>query len=110
MEENKSIIEKKEELLNEPTIVNEDLIDMTKISEISRGEALIGINYNPSINGEVETIKRACAYLIDVIEKHREEHGQHGTLTADRELLMNHAITEIINAQMNVEKVITFKQ
>ena len=94
--------------LTEPTIVNEDKVDMSKVSDISRGEQLVGINFNPSNNTDVDTIKRACAYLIDVVEKHREEHGQHGTLTANRELLMNHAIGEVINAQMNVVKAITF--
>jgi len=108
MEKEKSTIEKKEELLNEPTIVNEELLDMSKVSEISRGEELVGISFNPSANSEVDTVKRACAYLIDIIEKHREEHGHHGTLTANREFLMNHAIGEILNAQMNVVKVITF--
>lgn len=108
--EDKSTIEKKEELLNEPTIVNEELVDMSKVSDTSRGEKLVGISFNPSGNAEVDTVKRACAYLIDVIEKHREEHGHHGTLTADREFLMNHALGEILNAQMNVVKVITFKQ
>lgn len=97
-----------EKELKEPTIVNEEKIDMSKISEISRGEQLVGINFNPSKNVDVDVIKRACAYLIDVIEKHREEHAQHGTLTANRELLMNHAIGEVINAQMNVVKAITF--
>jgi hypothetical protein len=94
--------------LTEPTIVNEDKVDMSKVSEISRGEQLVGINFDPSSNVDVDTIKRACAYLIDVVEKHREEHGQHGTLTANRELLMNHAIGEVINAQRNVVKAITF--
>jgi hypothetical protein len=36
------------------------------------------------------------------------EHGK--TLTANKELLINHAITEILNAQMNVVKVITFNE
>jgi hypothetical protein len=107
--ENKSTIEKKEELLNEPTIVNEERIDMSNISEISRGEQLVGITFNPSGNSEVDTVKRACAYLIDVIEKHREDSIANGTLIANREFLMDHAIGEIINAQMNVVKVITFK-
>ena len=106
----KLTIEQKEELLNEPTVVSEDKIDMSKISTISRGEKLIGITFNPSGNSEAEIVKRACAYLIDVVEKHREnnEHGE--TLTANKELLINHAITEILNAQMNVVKVITFNE
>jgi hypothetical protein len=105
--EKKLTTEQKEELLNKPTIVNEELIDMDKISEVSRGEQLVGLSFNPSANSEVDTVKRACAYLIDIIEKHREDSSAHGTLTANREFLMNHAIGEIINAQMNVVKVIT---
>jgi hypothetical protein len=101
--------EEKKPVLTEPTIVNEEKVDMSKISTQSRGERLVGITFNPSGNSEVDTVKRACAYLIDVIEKHREDSIQHGTLTADREFLMNHAISEIINAQMNVVNVVTFK-
>ena len=96
--------------LTEPTVVNEELVDMSKISTESRGEKLVGITFNPSGDNEVNTVKRACAYLIDVIEKHREESAQNGTLTADREFLMNHAIGEVINAQMNVVKVVTFQK
>lgn len=100
----------KEELLNEPTVVSEDQVDMSKVSTISRGENLVGVDFNSTGKVEVETIKRACAFLIDIVEKHREENGQHGTLTANKELLMNHAIGEILNAQMNVVKVITFSE
>ena len=100
--------EEAKKTLTEPTIVNEEKIDMSKISEHSRGEKLVGITFNPSRNEEVDTVKRACAYLIDVVEKHRESSIANGTLTADREFLMNHALGEIINAQMNVVKVITF--
>ncbi len=92
----------------EPVVVQETPIDMTKVNTASRGEVLCGISFNPSGSDEVATVKRACGYLMDVIEKHREEHAQQGTLTADREFLMNHALGEILNAQMNAVKVITF--
>jgi len=80
-----------------------------KIPEYTRGEKLVGITFNPSANSEVDTVKRACAFLIDTLEKHREDAIEHGTLTADREFLINHAVGEVINAQMNVVKVITFQ-
>jgi hypothetical protein len=98
----------KEELLNEPTVVSEDKIDMSKVSTISRGEKLIGVNFNPSGNTEVDTVKRACAYLIDVVEKYRENNEHAGTLSVDKQLLVNNAIIQILNTQMNVVKVITF--
>ena len=100
----------KEELLNKATIVSEDQIDMSKISTISRGERLIGVNFNPSGNTEVDTVKRACAYLIDVVEKYRENHEHANTLTADKQLLIDNAITQILNTQMNVVKVLTFTE
>jgi len=100
----------KEELLNKATIVNEDQIDMSKISTISRGERLIGVNFNPSGNTEVDTVKRACAYLIDVVEKYRENNEHANTLTADKQLLIDNAITQILNTQMNVVKVLTFTE
>ena len=56
----------------EPVVVQETPIDMTKVSMTSRGERLCGISFNPSGSEEVATVKRACAYLMDVIEKHRE--------------------------------------
>jgi hypothetical protein len=92
----------------EPVVVQETPIDMTQVSMTSRGERLCGISFNPSGSDEVATVKRACAYLMDVLEKHREENSQHGTLTADREFLINHALGQVLNAQMNVVKVITF--
>jgi hypothetical protein len=80
-----------------------------KIPEQTRGEKLVGISFNPSANSEVDTVKRACAFLIDTLEKHREDAIENGTFTADREFLINHALGEVINAQMNVVKVVTFQ-
>ena len=42
--------------LTEPTVVNEELIDMSKISTESRGEKLVGITFNPSGDNEVNTV------------------------------------------------------
>jgi hypothetical protein len=86
---------------------SEEKIDTSKVSTISRGEQLIG-NVNPSNIDEVATVKRACAYLVDVIEKNREEHTQNKTLTPNIEFLLNHAVGEILNAQMSVVKVLTY--
>ena len=106
--EKKLTTEQKEELLNKPTIVNEELIDMDKISEVSRGEQLVGLSFNPSANSEVDTVKRACAYLIDVVEKYRVNNEHAETLTTNKKLLVDNAIIQILNTQMNVVKVITF--
>ena len=95
--------------VSEDLSVTETTIDASKISTESRGEALLEIHpHEQFTNDDASTVKRACAYMIDVIEKHREEHSQHGSLTANRELLLNHAITQIINAQLAVTKALKF--
>lgn len=106
----KSISKKKEELLNKPTVVSDDKIDMSKISTISLGEKLTDADFIPSSNAEIDTVKRACAYLIDVVEKYRENHEHAGVLTVDKTFLINNAINQILNAQINVVKVLTFTE
>lgn len=106
----KSISKKKEELLNKPIVVSDDKIDMSKISTISLGEKLTDADFIPSSNAEIDTVKRACAYLIDVVEKYRENHEHAGVLTVDKTFLINNAINQILNAQINVVKVLTFTE
>lgn len=85
----------------------ETLLDSSKIPTESLGEKLLEIMPYRQ-HDEMSTIKRACAYIIDSIENHRFSHSEHGTLTANRELLLNNAITQVINAQLAVEKAIKF--
>lgn len=93
----------------EQITVTETLIDSSKISKESRGEVLLEIHpHGQYSHDDASVIKRACAYMIDVIEKHREEHSQYGSLTANRELILNHAIGQVLNAQLAVEKAIKF--
>lgn len=99
----------KQELPVEELSVTETTIDTSKISTESRGEALLEIpSYSQYSHDDFSTVKRACAYIIDVIEKHREQHSQYGSLTANREFILNHAIGQVLNAQLSVEKAIKF--
>ena len=41
-----------------------------KLPDFTRGETLVGITATPDENIEVATAKRACAYLIDVLDKY----------------------------------------
>ena len=82
--------------------VSERQIDMSKISEESRGQALVGLNYADPNESEIYTCKNACAYLIDVIEKHREELKHAALLDDNVQLLMNASINQILNAHYHV--------
>jgi len=83
------------------------------------GEQLVGVNFNPSQDAKVAKAKQLCAELADLMnesyhnpyEKGDEEKGHApGFRDALYETLFQHAMGEILNAQMNVVKVLTFRK
>lgn len=72
---------------------------------LSFGEKLVGITFNPSNDDKVYKAKRLCGELADLIKDDymSKESSTMGTR------LFEHAIGEILNAQMNAVKVLTFK-
>lgn len=75
----------------------------------TNGQVLVGVNFNPSNLTEVDEVKQKFADLIDIVEAKQEDSAKHGTLTANRELLINYAKQQLIGAQMAVVKLLTFK-
>lgn len=73
--------------------------------EMTFGEKLVGMTFNPSNNNDVTKAKQLCAELADLVHKTR----QGGETTELESQLYNHTIGEILNAQMNVVKLLTFK-
>lgn len=72
--------------------------------ELTFGEKLVGLTFNPSGDEKVTKAKQLCAELADLL------HGEHKNgSSALHDQLYNHAIGEILNAQMNVVKVLTLK-
>lgn len=69
------------------------------------GEKLVGLTFNPSGDDKVGKAKRLCADLADLL--YNDHKGQEVTNLYDE--LYHHAIGEILNAQMNVVKVLTLK-
>ena len=78
-------------------------------SELTFGQKLVGLTFNPSGDQNVQRAKELCAELADLLRESQLSSHQHGTATSMRELLTNNAYTEILNAQMNVVKVLTLK-
>ncbi len=70
------------------------------------GEKLVGLTFNPSGDEKVLKAKELCAELADLIYKDYEEREE---VTDIYDFLYEHAVGEILNAQMNVVKVLTFK-
>ena len=69
------------------------------------GEKLVGITFNPAGDPKVLKAKQLCAELVDLLNEHNFESDR----TQLSEILFNHTIGEILNAQMNVVKVLTLK-
>lgn len=76
--------------------------------ELSFGEKLVGLSFNPSQNEKVDKAKKLFAEAADLLKEHivevREKEGL-GVMGAD---LFSHAVGQILNAQMSTVKVLTF--
>ena len=68
------------------------------------GHQLVGLDFNPSGNPEVTRVKELAAEMAEILKKSYET--ERGPL---KSLLFDHAVGEILNAQMAVVKVITLK-
>jgi hypothetical protein len=76
----------------------------TKI--LSFGELLVGIEFNPSNDDRVAKVKSLIAEVTNImLEEYDKE-----TKSPIKSLLFDHAIGELVSAQMAVVKVITFKK
>lgn len=76
---------------------------------MTQGEKLMGVSFNPSKDPRVDAVKASFAALADKVYEATETSYVEGTLTAQRELLSNNALTNLVNAQMSVVKLLTFQ-
>lgn len=74
--------------------------------ELTFGQQLAGVSFNPSGMPEVDTVKMMCAGLIDALANsfdNREIAPMHGKL-------IDSAIMKIVDAQMSTVKALTFNK
>ncbi len=79
--------------------------NITVDRELTTGEKLVGINFNPSNYPSVDRAKQICAELADLLTYYKPSE----TWTEMESLLYKHTLGEILNAQMNVVKFLTLK-
>lgn len=87
----------------------EKTVDTTKDEVLSKptltyGQKLVGINFNPSADGEVDRCKQTFANSIDQMDALRKN-----TESAEVKRMCSIAITRIQTAQMWAVKAITWK-
>lgn len=86
----------------------EDTLQETKpetARELSFGEKLVGLKFNPSGNLRVQRAKELCAELAEIVN----DDAVRGKDWELHKTLSQHTIGEILNAQMNVVKLITLE-
>lgn len=75
------------------------------------GMQLVGISFNPSGDPNVNKAKQLCAQLADLVQtiRYPKATGEIKERSELENLLYTHTIGEILNAQMNVVKLLTLK-
>ena len=71
------------------------------------GEKAVGLSFNPSADGRVDTIKKQYAAVIDFLDNARQEAAKDKNMGAVRHL--STAITQAEDAQMRAVKGLTWK-
>jgi hypothetical protein len=73
--------------------------------QMTFGEKLVGLTFNPSGDENVQKAKKLCAELADLLNANADPNSERPLC----KLLFDKTIGDILNAQMNVVKVLTFK-
>jgi hypothetical protein len=72
----------------------------------SFGHQLVGAHFNPSGDNVVDVVKGLFAQIANIVEDHQRRPQEKSRLEG---ILYQHTIGEILNAQMNVVKLLTLK-
>lgn len=77
--------------------------------EKTKGQKIVGIDFNPANDQTVHEIKQRCAELIDFISQSMESRAMHDELTDLQKELYQQAIMRTLDAQMWLVKAHTFR-
>ena len=73
-------------------------------TELTFGQKLTGVDFNPSKNPKVDRLKELFAEAADIV--HEQWLADHTAQSNTINLLYQHTIGEILNAQMNAVKFV----
>jgi hypothetical protein len=86
--------------------IPEGVVGLNETKVLSFGEQLVGIEFNPSNDAGVAKVKELCAELANILKDSYTNDTSKGPI---KSLLFDHAVGELVSAQMAIVKVITFK-
>ena len=76
--------------------------------ELTFGEKLVGLSFNPSENEKVDKASKLFAEAADMLKEYILEKREKDGVSQMHADIFSHALTEILNAQMCTVKVLTF--
>ena len=79
---------------------------MSDQKELTFGEKLVGLTFNPSGDEKVNKVKQLCAELTDVLYDDIPEDGERTYL---QDTLFNKVVGDILDTQMTAVKLLTLK-
>jgi hypothetical protein len=82
-----------------------DSIKVSVNEYLTFGQKLVGLEYNPSEDKKIKRVKELCAELADLLNDEAYPNIEKQFCR----ILFDKAIGDILDAQMNVVKVLTFK-
>lgn len=82
--------------------MEEVVINETRVPNF--GEQLVGLDFNPSNNQEVQRLKEIFAEAAEIIKKNYEKER-----FPLKSLIFDHATMQILSAQMAAVKLVTLK-
>lgn len=74
---------------------------------LSIGQRLMGVDFNPSKDPRVDKVKASLAEIADMVNEDATSRGSSGDYIYN--LIKGNALRELLNAQMNVVKLLTLK-
>lgn len=96
---------------------NQDLTPTTGIQsgvfglgkDKTAGMKLVGIDFNPSGDPKVNRLKMIMAEAYDIVKESYNTKCSHPEATQEFIMSFQHTLGEILNAQMNCVKIVTWK-
>jgi hypothetical protein len=79
--------------------------------EMTFGEKVVGLTFNPSGDDKVNKAKQLMAYALDLLQQAELEKSDYGKVTQSWEanVFRTNAFNKIVDAQMALVKYITWK-
>ena len=92
--------------MNNPVVEIPNEISVNETKVLSFGELLVGIEFNTANEDKVAKVKKLMAEAANILKDSYTNDESRGPV---KSLLFDHAVGELVSAQMAVVKVITYK-